>query len=70
MLETRPINLVETNKAYISVADPGGPRGACPPGPVKISHKKDGRQRRPHRFHVYWPPPPLPSRWIRYCILD
>ena len=22
------------------VADPGGPRGPCPPGPVKISHKK------------------------------
>ena len=24
----------------------------APPGPVKIGHKKDGRQRRPHRFHV------------------
>ena len=24
-------------------ADPGGPRGQCPPpSPVKISHKKDG----------------------------
>ena len=22
------------------------------PGPVKISHKKDGRQRHLHRFHV------------------
>ena len=42
-----------------SVADPGGgPRGPWPPpGPVKIGHKKDGRQRRPHRFHVSWPPP-------------
>ena len=28
-----------------------------PPGPVKIGHKKDGRQRRPHRFHVSRPPP-------------
>ena len=37
----------------------GGGRGghAPPPGPVKISHKKDGRQRLLHRFHVSWPPP-------------
>ena len=36
-----------------AVADPGRPEGAmAPPGPVKIGHKKDGRQRRPHRFHV------------------
>ena len=49
------------------VADPGGPSGPWPPSPVKISHKKDGRQRWPHRFHVSWPPPPLPSHWIRYC---
>ena len=34
-------------------------------GPVKISNKKDGRQRPPHRFHVFAPPPP--GRWIRYC---
>ena len=41
-----------------TVADPGGmPRGPCPPSPVQTSHKKDGRQRRPHRFHVSWPPP-------------
>ena len=41
-----------------TVADPGGgARGPCPPGPVKIGHKKDGRQRRPHRFHVSRPPP-------------
>ena len=40
------------------VADPGGREGhAPPPGPVKISHKKDGRQRQPHRFHVSRPPP-------------
>ena len=25
-----------------------GGQGATPPGPVKISHKKDGRQRQPH----------------------
>ena len=42
-----------------------GGEGAMPPGPVKISHKKDGHQRRLHRFRVSWPP--LPSRWIRYC---
>ena len=37
----------------------GGCRGghAPPPSPVKTSHKKDGRQRRPHRFQVSWPPP-------------
>ena len=36
----------------------GGPRGPWPPpGPVKIGHKKDGRQRQPHRFHVSQPPP-------------
>ena len=29
-----------------------------PPGPVKISHKKDGRQIRLHRFHVSCPPYP------------
>ena len=41
----------------ISVADPEGAKGAmAPPGPVKIGHKKDGRQRRPHRFHVSRPP--------------
>ena len=27
------------------------------PGPVKISHKKDGLKRRPHRFRVSCPPP-------------
>ena len=42
---------------WISVADPGGGEGAmAPPGPVKIGHKKDGPQRRPHRFHVSRPP--------------
>ena len=27
------------------------------PGPVKISHKKDGRRRRSHRFNVSLPSP-------------
>ena len=42
----------------VAVADPGGgPRWAmAPPGPVKIGHKKDGRRRWPHRFHVSRPP--------------
>ena len=35
----------------------GGGEGAMTPaGSVKISHKKDGRQRRPHRFRVSRPP--------------
>ena len=38
------------------VADPGGLGGHGPPGPVKISHKKDGHQRQLHRFHVSQPP--------------
>ena len=55
-----------------AVADPEGPRGPCPTlGPVKINHKKDGRQRRPHRFHVSCPPPltrPLDPllKWYQY----
>ena len=37
----------------------GGTEGAmAPPSPVEISHKKDLRQRRPHRFHVSCPPYP------------
>ena len=50
-----------------AVVDPGGgAEGAmASPCPVKIGHKKDGRQRRPHRFHVSRPPP-LPGRWIRH----
>ena len=41
------------------MADPGGSEGAMPPppGPVKISHKKDGHQRWLHRFHVSHPLP-------------
>ena len=42
-----------------TLADPGG-QGAMlpspPPGPVQINHKKDARQRQPHRFHVSCPP--------------
>ena len=41
----------------------GGRRGPWPPGPVKISHKKDGHKRRAHRFHVSHP---LTGHWIRY----
>ena len=46
------------------VADRGGRGGHIPPGPVKISHKKDGYRRQPHRFHVSRPP--LHGCWIRY----
>ena len=36
-----------------------GAKGAmAPPVPVKTSHKKDGRHRRPLIFHVSCPPPP------------
>ena len=35
----------------------GGHAPPFPPGPVKISHKKDGHWRRPHRFHVSLPLP-------------
>ena len=44
--------------AHYTVVDPWGRRGAMAhPGPVKISHKKEGRQRWLHRFHVSRPPP-------------
>ena len=43
--------------AKVSSGSRGGPRGPWPPpGPVKIGHKKDGRRRQPHRFHVSRPP--------------
>ena len=42
------------------VADPGEWGGHAPPGPVKISHKKDSYRRRPHRFYVSCSPTPLP----------
>ena len=49
------------NKHQCTVADPGG--GMTLPGPVKISHRQDGHQRRPYRFHVChpltWPLNPL-----------
>ena len=58
-----------TRWQYPVLADREGPRGHAPsPNPVKISHKKDGRQRWPHRFHVSRPP--LPGRWIRYWTSD
>ena len=46
------------------VAAPGeGTEGPCPPPqPCKISHKKDGYQMRPHRFHVSRPTPPHPPQ--------
>ena len=52
-------NVIGRVHAIGAVADPGGgAEGAmAPPSPVETSHKKDGRQRRPHRFHVSWPPP-------------
>ena len=49
--------IFELKKELYPVADPGGAREPCPPGPVKISHKKDGHRRRLHRFHVSRPLP-------------
>ena len=49
-----------------AVADPGG-RGRHAPLPLKISHRKDGRWRRPHRFHVSRP---LPSSRSLDPLLD
>ena len=43
------------NKHQCTVADPGGKGAMTLPGPVKISHRQDGRQRRPNRFHVCHP---------------
>ena len=43
----------------VTVADQGGAREPYPPDPVKITHKKDGYQRQPHRFHVSHPTRPL-----------
>ena len=54
-LQRKPIRSIDI---YSPVADPGGGRGGHgPPGPVKIGHKKDGRRRWPHRFHVSRTPP-------------
>ena len=51
----------------LSSGSRGGRGGHGPPWPCENSHKKDGRRRRPHRFHVSRPPP-LPGCWIRYCL--
>ena len=53
----------------LTVVDPGRETEWAmppPPGPVKISHKKDGRRRQLHKFHVSRSP--LPGHWIRYCL--
>ena len=55
----------------VPVADPGGEgEGAMPPGPVKISHKKDGCQRRLHRFRVSRPPPLYPATGSATAFVD
>ena len=43
----------------VPVTDPGSRGCHGPPSPVRVSHKKDGHQRRPYRFHVSRPPPYL-----------
>ena len=55
-LSLNSLNLV-TKLAAITVEDPGGAKWviAPPPGPAKISHKKDDHRGWAHRFHVSWP---------------
>ena len=57
---------------FFPVVDLGGVEGAMPPSPspVQISHKKDGRQRRPHRFHVSSPPPTRPLDPILFPVAN
>ena len=50
------------------VADPGGPRGHGPLGPVKIGHKKMATEGGRIDF-MFLGPPPLPGQWIRYWCL-
>ena len=52
-------SLSETLVSRFFFGDSSGSRGkgAIQPGPVKISHQKDGYQRRPRRLHV----PPSPT---------
>ena len=52
------IELISSISCNYSSGSGGGAEGAmAPPGPVKIGHKKDGRLRKLHRFHVSRPPP-------------
>ena len=54
-------NVIVSESLYSSGSRGGGAEGAMPPpSPVQISHKKDGCQRRLHRFHVSWAPPTRP----------
>ena len=51
-------NFIDDNYTDILSSGSKGAEGAmASPGPVKIGHKKDGRGRLPHRFHVFLPPP-------------
>ena len=53
------ITTIKSGKlSHSSVADPGGARGACPPGPVKISHKKMAAKGTRIDFMFLAPPPP------------
>ena len=62
-LKSRIGRLSKSVASYVSSGSGGGRRGghAPPPGPVKVSHKKDGHRRQPHRFHVSHPPPLYPA---------
>ena len=60
---SHPLKLIWATK--ISLPSSGSVVGELQAGhaPVKISHKKDGHERWPHRFHVSWfpPPPAIPT---------
>ena len=65
------LNLLKKLCSNSSLADPGGGgggKGAIPPGPAKISYKKDGRQRQLHRFPVSWPPTRLLDPLLQFKI--
>ena len=53
---TNSVKTISNFHDTCTIADRGRAQGAMAPGPVKISHKNDGWQRWPHRFHVSCPP--------------
>ena len=63
MWQTQPIRVPFRLFTQITVADAGGQGAILPPpqSPVKISHKKDGRQRQPHSIDFMFLGPSYPA---------